>query len=162
MFSIEALFQSSQASICLLDSSQKVIFQNQASNKLCGLHEGKKCSQTCVVTSERASGRAVPREGVHFVPNNKMNGQFFDVYFLNEDSRRMVVLSPLRKKFETWLQRFKDRDLSRREMDVAKAALQGFTNQKIADKLRVSKATLKTHLNNIYKKLPEIKKENWR
>jgi ATP/maltotriose-dependent transcriptional regulator MalT len=91
-----------------------------------------------------------------------MNGQFFDVYFLNEDSRQLIVLSPLRKKFDTWLQRFKDRDLSRREMDVVKLAIQGLTNQKIADKLRVSKATLKTHLNNIYKKLPEIKKENWR
>ncbi|MFK5982037.1 MAG: tetratricopeptide repeat protein [Flavobacteriaceae bacterium] len=44
-------------------------------------------------------------------------------------------------------------DLSKRESEVLKFITSGFSNDEIADKLFVSKNTIKTHIKNIYSKL---------
>lgn len=48
--------------------------------------------------------------------------------------------------------------LSRTESEIVKSALQGFTNQEIADKFFISKKTLRTHLNNVYRKMSDTLK----
>ncbi len=111
---------------------------------------------------EKTLGLKIHREGVHFFPNIKMGNQLFDVVFMGENQYRVNLLHPLRKTYDNWLKRFKGRGLSGREMEIVRLCLQGFTNAKITQKLFISKATLKTHLNNIYKKIPEIRSENWR
>jgi ATP/maltotriose-dependent transcriptional regulator MalT len=74
----------------------------------------------------------------------------------------VVILQPLRQKYDAWLRRFSNRDLSNREQEVVRLGLQGLINSQITQKLGISRATLKTHLNNVYKKIPEIRHENWR
>lgn len=43
--------------------------------------------------------------------------------------------------------------LTRREADIFSLIGAGYTNQKIASKLCISEATVKTHINNLYKKI---------
>lgn len=46
------------------------------------------------------------------------------------------------------------------EVEVMRKVLVGMKNQEVADALYISKSTLRTHLNNIYKKIPlELKRE---
>jgi DNA-binding CsgD family transcriptional regulator len=47
--------------------------------------------------------------------------------------------------------------LSRRERDVFQHIIEGKTNKEISDELNVSLGTIKTHINNIYKKM-DVKK----
>ena len=43
--------------------------------------------------------------------------------------------------------------LTAREIDIAKAVLEGMSNKQIASKVSISEPTVKTHLTNIFKKL---------
>lgn len=47
-------------------------------------------------------------------------------------------------------------ELSKRETEIAKLIIEGYTNTQILGKLVISKSTLKTHLNTIYKKAPDL------
>jgi LuxR family maltose regulon positive regulatory protein len=50
--------------------------------------------------------------------------------------------------------------LSKREREIVLRILNGRSNQQIAKELFVSVATVKTHINNIYKKLP-VEAKDW-
>jgi hypothetical protein len=151
-----------RTSLCLLKMGNRVFYQNSVCKKLCGNFSGKDCPQTCVLTCQKKLGRALGEDGIQFFPNNKVGNRFFDVLFFNALPYRLVMLYPLQRKYDAWLQRFRNRDLSRRESEIAQLCVQGLTNSKITGKLLISKATLKTHLNNIYKKMPEARSESWR
>lgn len=99
---------------------------------------------------------------MHYFSNTKVGNEYFDVFFFHESGHRIVILQPLRQKYDTWVKRFTNKGLSQRELDVVRFGLQGLTNGQMIKKLGVSRATLKTHLNNIYKKVPDIRNENWR
>ncbi len=157
----EAL-RKNKTSLCLLKGDNKVFYQNSVCKKLCGNLSGTSCPQTCVLTCEKNLGRPIGEEGIQFLSNNKVGNQFFDVLFFNALPYRMVLLYPLKQKYDAWLKRFKEKELSRRETEIANLCLQGFTNSRILKRLSISKATLKTHLNNIYKKMPEARLESWR
>jgi DNA-binding CsgD family transcriptional regulator len=82
--------------------------------------------------------------------------------FLDSWHTRVIVLYPLRRRYEKQLHQFITYGLSRREMDVVQLGLKEQTNEEISKNLGISKATLKTHLNNIFKKIPEVRGKNWR
>ncbi len=149
-------------SICLLKKTNRVSFQNSTCKKLCGNYSGRACPQTCVQACEKNLGLRLGEQGFQHFSNQKIGNQFFDVLFFNAVPHRMVMLYPLQPKYDTWHQRFRDRDLSKREMEIADLCVQGLTNSRIIRKLCISKATLKTHLNNIYKKMPEARNQSWR
>ncbi|NBV42253.1 LuxR family transcriptional regulator, partial [bacterium] len=48
-------------------------------------------------------------------------------------------------------------DLSARELEIARLVGKNYTNSEIMSDLVISESTLKTHLNNIYRKLPLFK-----
>ena len=99
---------------------------------------------------------------MHYFANTKVGKEYFDLFFFHDSGYRVVILQPLRQKYDAWLRRFSNRDLSNREQEVVRLGLQGLINSQITQKLGISRATLKTHLNNVYKKIPEIRHENWR
>lgn len=152
----------SRAVICMQKEGGEVFYQNPACRKSCGDYVGSECPRTCVSDCEKFLGRNIPSEGFQFLSNRKVGKQHYDVLFFTENARRMIVLYPLRQKYESWLKRFQERNLSRRELEIANLCIQGFTNAGIAKELFISKATLKTHLNNLYKKMPEARLEGWR
>ncbi len=158
----EGLFEESCSSICVLKSGQKVLYQNQTCKKLCGNHGSNPCPQSCVSSCEKVLGRKIPMEGLHYFSNTKVGNEFFDLFFYHESNYRIVILQSLSPKYDSWLKRFTGRGLSRRELEVVRLGMRGMTNTQITQKLGISRPTLKTHLNNIYKKAPEIRKENWR
>ena len=153
----EGAFGKTGTSLCLIRSNNVVAYQNSACKKLCGTHAGNLCPQTCVDSCEKAQGRALDESGIQLFKNMRLGREFFDVLFYSALPFRLVLFYPLKQKFEKWLGRFKDHDLSRREMEIAGLRLQGFNNSAISQRLGISKATLKTHLNNIYKKMPEAR-----
>ena len=157
----EAL-RKSRTSLCLMKNGNRVFFQNAVCKKRCGTFTGKSCPLSCVLSCEKSLGRPLENDGIQFFSNNKVGNQFFDVLVFNSLPYRMVLLYPLQQKYDAWLKRFKDKKLSRREMEIANYCIQGFTNSKIMEKIFISKATLKTHLNNIYKKMPEARSRSWR
>lgn len=140
------------ASLCLLRSTHLVCYQNEACKELCGTQAGGRCPQTCIRRVEKALGRPLDEEGLQLFPNTRMGKEFFDILFFSALPYRLVLFYPLERKHQRRLAGLQGRGLSRRENEIAGLRIQGLTNRAIRQKLGVSPATLKTHLNNIYKK----------
>lgn len=158
----EGAFGKNGTSLCLLRSNNVVAYQNSACKKLCGTHAGELCPQACVCTCEKMQERPLEENGIQLFKNMRLGKEFFDILFYSALPFRLVMFYPLKQKFEAWSKRLKEHDLSRREMEIAGLRLQGLNNSAISQKLAISKATLKTHLNNIYKKMPEARFETGR
>lgn len=64
--------------------------------------------------------------------------------------KKIVVVTPDFERNETELQRL---GISKREFEVLELIAQGLSNQEIAEKLFVSRNTIKTHSSNLFMKL---------
>jgi hypothetical protein len=156
-------FQETTAGFCIQDEKEVVLYQNLASKTFCGNLTGKTCPGSCFRSSKEHPGhREWAKEGIRFHPNFKIGSRRFDAVFLNAPPFRMILVYPRWQKLKERLDYFKHRGLSRREMQVVALCVEGLTNSQIAQKLGISKATLKTHMNKIYRKVPETKSQGWR
>ena len=153
----DGAFGKNGTSLCLLRSNDVVAYQNSACKRLCGNQMGAICPRSCTHACERSQGRPLEENGIQLFKNMKFGRDFFDIFFYSALPFRLVLFYPLKRKFEDWTARFRDHDLSRREMQIAELRLQGLNNSTISGRLGISKATLKTHLNNIYKKMPDAR-----
>ncbi|MBP88651.1 MAG: helix-turn-helix transcriptional regulator [Planctomycetaceae bacterium] len=93
-------------------------------------------------------------EGTQYYPSQLIDGEYFDVLFLHDGENLTTLLYPLKRKQAADAKRMVDYDLTKREQEIVRLIIAGHSNSDIASKLFVSKATVKKHVNNIYKKLP--------
>ena len=90
---------------------------------------------------------------IKFIWKIKVNFTFY--FFKNI----ITFLQPLKDKYEQALAYYQGKGLTRRETEVVSLTIRGVTNIDICQSLSISKATLRTHLNNIYRKLRELGEE---
>lgn len=143
--------------LCVKDQSKRVLFQNENSLKTCGPMMGEVCTKTCMRLYQQVEECAAVSEGMKLIKGTEVEGHKVDALIVNDGERITTLLYPLdedQDKFKKQEQFFKERGLTRSELRIMQMVMQGMTNASIAEKLFISKATLKTHLNNIYKKLP--------
>jgi DNA-binding CsgD family transcriptional regulator len=88
--------------------------------------------------------------------NGFAHNAFFDVTLLCSDRHIITSLQPLKEKYDAALGYYRAHGLTRRQADVVSLAIQGVGNADICTRLSVSRATLRTHLNNIYHKLRDL------
>lgn len=96
-------------------------------------------------------------EGMKLFKGTEVEGHKVDALIVNDGERVTTFLYLLdedQDKFKRQEAFFRERGLTKSELRIMQMVMQGMTNAAIAEKLFISKATLKTHLNNIYKKLP--------
>jgi len=140
--------------LCVKDSERKVSFQNDLSIELCGEQLSNICKKGCMdlyVSNELCPARGL---GAQLFTNKRIKDQFVDIVVLNNGREIVTLLYPVAVKHERELAFFKDKGLSKREFEIVERVVRGATNSEIIKELAITKATLKTHLNNIYKKLP--------
>jgi len=151
---LRQLFGPAGMGLCIKDTHRKVLYQNEVCKEHCGNMEGSPCNKGCMccyVSNEKNPSR---NEGVQLYTDRKCKDQFLDMVIVNDGERLITMLYNVSKKHERELEYFTDKGLSKRELQVVRMVVQGQTNSEIVKALKISKATLKTHLNNIYKKLP--------
>jgi len=131
--------------ICRKDSHNKVSYQNKESQSLCGALDGAICDQC-------------PE------PKDRQQASSDVVQFKNKSYTRMTV--PEGSSHVTVMAEREEiapnmdsliATLSKRELEIAKRIIAAHPNSRIISELVISKSTLKTHLNNIYRKAPELK-----
>lgn len=140
---------------CLKDSSQRVISQDEMCRDLCGDVEGKKCEKGCMKAFAEIKQEDIFKRGFHQFNNIEVDQQrHVDAVVFFDGENIMTHLYPVDELNEKRLMLMREKGLSPTEINVMRFVLQGLSNEQIAEKLFISKVTLKTHLNNIYKKLP--------
>lgn len=143
--------------LCVRDLDKRVLYQNENSVKTCGLMVGQVCAKTCMRLYLQIEECAAVSEGMKLFKATEIEGHRVDALIVNDGDRITTLLYPLdeeQDKFKKQEVFFKERGLTKSELRIMQMVMQGMTNAVIAEKLFISKATLKTHLNNIYKKLP--------
>ncbi|AHZ84695.1 helix-turn-helix transcriptional regulator [Bdellovibrio bacteriovorus] len=144
--------------LCVKDQDKRVLYQNENSINTCGNMLGEQCTKTCMTLYKKIEECSAISEGMKLFKATEIEGHKVDALIVNDGDKITTMLYPLdesEEKFQKQEVYFREKGLTKSEIRIMQMVLQGMTNANIAEKLFISKATLKTHLNNIYKKLPE-------
>lgn len=91
------------------------------------------------------------------IKNSVVDSTVVDAVIINDGKTITTIIYSLKdklKNIDQSLDQLKNLGLTKSEVKIFEHVMQGSKNLEICKKLFISKATLKTHLNNIYKKLP--------
>ncbi len=106
------------------------------------------------------SSRSEFTQGFHSLPPFEMNGIQLDAIVLNDGKNLTTFQYETQNRVDQQIEALSKFGLSKSELKVIRGILTGLTNREVANQLFISARTLRTHLNNIYKKIPpELKNE---
>lgn len=136
--------------LCKKNSNREVIFQDEMCLQICGNVTGQICTKGCMANY-------APIEGMTLVKNSAVENNVVDAVVINDGTSITTLLYSIDKtaeEVEVDEKKLISFGLSKSEVVIFLLVMKGKMNSQIQKHLFISKATLKTHLNNIYKKLP--------
>lgn len=139
--------------ICVKTSDGFILERNDIITKACGQF----CNQLCIDQVKKSKGEKYKDKLAGFNTFSKVTTQenkTADVMITAVGDKVITFLYPLDEQLEKNIKKYDDYKLTPSEKKVMSYIIKGLSNQDIADKLFISKATLKKHINNIYKKVP--------
>lgn len=133
--------------VCAKAEDGTVLYQSIESQHVCGDRQGSACDECGSQTQSDVLSTDHVYHNQHVFSRLRVqnNGIYTTV---------LVPDIPQRINFESLLA---DKNLSPRELEIANYIKQNLTNSEMVDRLVISESTLKTHLNNLYRKVPELK-----
>jgi DNA-binding CsgD family transcriptional regulator len=146
--------ESRKLCVCIKDLETQVLYQNDACLTLCGEMRSRKCAEGCMLWYSFNDDAPDREEGTQCYPNQVIECNYFDIIFINDGESLTTLLFPLDGKQQADARHMLEYDLTKREQEVVRLVITGHSNTAIAKELFISKATVKKHLNNIYKKIP--------
>ncbi len=133
--------------VCSKNADGTISFQSDESRHICGDRVGEFCSK-CGVPG---TPDILTTDHVYH------NQQVFSRLRVNNNGLETTVLVPDRGAPVDFDHLVQSAKLSPREIEIAQYIRQNLTNSDMMERLVVSESTLKTHLNNIYRKVPNLK-----
>jgi DNA-directed RNA polymerase specialized sigma24 family protein len=138
--------------LCRRDAVGRVTGQSEACARICSNRIGDHCKDRCALHIDYETTWSGKK--TKLVSGRVIGDQAFDIVFAPDAEGATTILfkvdRPVRPDF---MQMLHDYALTKREFIVAKMIEQGFTNRGISERLYISLATVKTHINRIYSKL---------
>jgi DNA-binding CsgD family transcriptional regulator len=153
---LEHTFNDDNFAVCVKDSNGKVLMQNPLCSGICGDYTNTVCDIGCMELYAKDESHQWNEWGSRIYNNTFVHNAFYDITLLCSNDYLITFLQPLKEKYKMALAYYKDKKLTKRELEVISLIVQGKSNQTICGQLSVSMATLKTHLNNIYKKIHDL------
>lgn len=146
--------------VCIKSQDTTVEYQNKVCEEICGEQLGKKCTKGCILKLNAGSSEKVFNTGFKLFRNMPVDAFHVDSVIIQNGEKIVTLLMDNKEILKHQIDLIKKYDLTVSELNVMKKFLEGNTNAEIAEQLFISKSTLRTHLNNIYKKMPsELKKD---
>lgn len=145
--------------ICIKSQDAVVEFQNQKCFDLCGDQLNKKCEKGCMLRYAKSKADAAFDHSYKIIKNIESDGVLVDAIMINDGQNLTTLLLEKNLAVEEQMIQISKFKLSTSEMNVMEKYLLGISNHEISKQLFISKATLRTHLNNIYKKIPDSYKQ---
>jgi DNA-binding CsgD family transcriptional regulator len=153
---LESSLEASSVAVCVKDRNKHVLSQNDYCRELCGERCGEVCETGCMELYAGDKTQQWKDWGSRVYKNSFLHGSFFDVTLLCSSESIITFLQPLKDRYEMALAYYRDKGLTKRETEVVSLTIRGVTNPEICKALSISKATLRTHLNNIYHKFRDL------
>ena len=141
--------------VCIMNSEGVVIEQDSNCKRICGERCGSVCQDGCMKNeSTHTSGESL-NLGFYKSAEFETDAGKINYVKLNDGNNITTLLFEESALLQKTVDSLKKYDLTSAELRVAEYVLRRFENKEIADELFISLPTLRTHLNNLYKKLPE-------
>lgn len=153
---LDNILRTGDVAVCIKNTDREILEQNDLCKRICGDCLGERCERGCMALFADDSEAQWKDWGSRVYTNSLIHGEFFDVTLLHSVEHIITFLQPLKEKYDQALAYYRERGLTRREIDVVALTIRGITNTNICESLSISKATLRTHLNNIYRKLRDL------
>lgn len=152
---LEESLQTGDIAICIKDSEKKVLQQNSVCRDICGDKLSRVCVEGCMELYARDKDQQWKNWGSRVYKSSSIQGNLYDVTLLCSMERIITFLQPLMEKYEMALAYFSEKGLTSRETEIISLTIKGTTNTEICNYLAITRSTLRTHLNNIYRKVRE-------
>jgi len=150
---MEHSFKGSGLGVCIKNSDGMVLQQNKLCHDICGDCINEVCKVVCMELYAKDELQQWKDWGSRVYNNCFAHNAHYDITLICSDEYLISFLQPLEEKYKTALNYYLNLNLTKRETEIITFVIQGASNSKICKVLSVSKSTLKTHLNNIYKKI---------
>jgi DNA-binding CsgD family transcriptional regulator len=139
--------------VCIKSEDQVVEYQNPLCLRLCGNQIGLRCEKGCMEKICWPEDKAMAL-GFHHLKNVGSEKSQVDAVVHFDGAKITTFLHAKEQSIRRQFEKFKSFKLSKSELTIVSLVLTGLSNPDISKKLFISRSTLKTHLNNIYKKIP--------
>lgn len=145
--------------ICHKKKDKTVVYQNENCLKTCGNMQGQICTKGCMESYAPVPGMTLLKN--YCVEHeNAGETEVLDAVVINDQETGSLTTllyyhnnsAEEEKQMQAQLSSY---GLSKSELAIFSRVMKGAKNSEIMKEFFISKSTLKTHLNNIYKKLPE-------
>lgn len=148
--------------VCIKNLDKRVIYQNDLCIKLCGDKRDQKCFEGCMENYKALSAEGIIDVGVSKPLYCERSNEHIHSTVINDGNSLTTFFVLIADKLKNKLSYYQRLGLTKSEMGIISLKIKGLHNKEIAKKLFISLATLKTHLNNIYKKVSKsiINKEH--
>ena len=136
---------------CIKTINKEVLFQNESCIQTCGEMKGQICHKGCMSSY-------VNTPGMWLIKNSIVDDSQVDAVVINDGKTLTTLLYPysqIEEELRNEEEKLLSFGLSKSEVIIFLLVIKGKKNREILAQLFISKSTLKTHLNNIYKKLPD-------
>ena len=156
---LDESLRAGRVAVCVKNADRVVLEQNDLCKGICGDCLGTACEHGCMSLYAKDEESQWKDWGSRVYKNSFIHGDYYDVTLLQSADRIFTFLQPLKDKYAQALAYYEDKGLTKRELEVVSQMIRGATNADICHSLSVSRATLRTHLNNIYRKIRELGEE---
>ncbi len=145
--------------VCAKTADKRVLYQNDCCRKICGEQQGKRCTTGCMELYAHDDSQQWKGWGSRMYSNSFLHGGYFDVMLLCSAESIITFLQPLSDKYRMADAYYRHKGLTDREFEIVSLIVRGESNPQICELLSISRATLRTHLNNAYRKCRELGEE---
>jgi len=140
--------------MCHLSKDGDVLTQNEVCHHICNFNVGDKCGGNCLIYFKQLSPSRQMREGFHSFEGKDIDGHPVDLMIMKSKNSLISCFKPLVGAEESDRTFVAPESLTAREIEIFKMRTQQrISVTEIAKLLNVSRATIRTHINNINKKL---------
>lgn len=140
--------------VCIKDKDGRVQEQNTYCRDICGDQLSVVCHKGCMLFRVIERGQPAFHDGMQVHRRQMIEGQPHDVLLIEDEEALVSILYPLKQKLKDEKNLLDQYDLSAREQEIGALIMEGKSNEHIARELNIALSTLKTHINNIYRKIP--------
>ncbi|MBN8541208.1 MAG: helix-turn-helix transcriptional regulator [Deltaproteobacteria bacterium] len=141
--------------ICVKALDGTVLSQNLKCIEICGDMRGQICGKGCMLNRAAHPDFPAVDEGVCHLSGIWSDGHLVDAVLINDGENLTTYLLDKQSTVDRKLFLLSPYGLSDAEKNVTELLLAGRTNREIATALYISMSTVRTHLGNIYKKVPK-------
>jgi len=144
----------SDVGVCVKDAHGRVSQQDSLCKGLCGDLAGEICEKGCMRLYAKHPALPALSEGARVFNSQKIKNTLVDWVVINNGETITTLIYPLTRRSSALTQVLSSAVLSKNEFQIVQLIIDGFTNPEICAEVDIALPTLRTHMANIYRKLP--------